>query len=128
MILRSVADVWFPLFLNVCFQSSVLLLAAWIGLRLTRKSSAACRHPIAAFTLGALLLLPILALELPARWRITPPLRRTQITSHITSNDEANRASPSSHPIQESVVATSAVRPHAPVMRSSSTDSQIATA
>src|SRR5689334_15385555 len=74
-----VTHVWFPMFLNVCLQSSVLLILAILGIHLTKNRSAARRHPIAALALAALLLLPFLMWILPWGWQLpgSAPLEQT---------------------------------------------------
>jgi beta-lactamase regulating signal transducer with metallopeptidase domain len=64
---------WLPLCMNLVLQSLVLLIMALIALKLSRQASAAQRHLLLTGTLGALLLLPVFALLLPARRMMTMP-------------------------------------------------------
>lgn len=53
-------------------RGAVLLLAAWLAVRLLRRRAAALRHAVWAAALGAHLVLPVLSLALP-RWTLIPP-------------------------------------------------------
>ena len=60
-----ITGTWFPLFVNLCLQSTVVLALATVTLLACRRRSSALRHVIAATALGLLIVLPILSIMPP---------------------------------------------------------------
>lgn len=88
----SLARVFSSLLLDSATKGTVLLLLAWLAVKLVRRSSAALRHSIWCLTMVGLLLLPVASWLLPA-WQI-PILPPEAVTVVEASLPEPTRASP----------------------------------
>ena len=71
--LRALFAAVFPLLIDSALKGAGLLLVAAISVMILRKASAATRHLVWLFALGAVLVLPLLSVLLPG-WAVLPRL------------------------------------------------------
>lgn len=88
---------------SIAIKATVAMLAAMLIVRLTRRASAALRHLVVAATLGALLLLPLAAMLVPARTVTLPATTRAASPQVAVSQPTAAARIGTTRPIHTSI-------------------------
>jgi len=124
--IRSIADNTYPLFLNILAQSTLRLVIAVVVLGMMKNASAARRHSVAAITILALMVLPMLAWKLPEHWRI-PLLQHRAQTQVLPMGNIALRQSGTAAASSSQTPANAPVESHTPHYYSNGQDGDWAT-
>jgi len=105
---------WLAFLVEMAIKSTLVLVAAYAVSIALGRASAAARHLVWTAALGALLVLPLLSLALPAWWVAVPPPATIAATPDRLASDRARVSALPSPPVKNPATATLSPAPAAP--------------